>query len=262
MLFNIIIFFIFGTIIGSFLNVVVFRYNTNMSFMSGRSKCLSCGKHLFWYELVPLWSFIFLKGRCLNCNSKISAQYFWIEFFTGLSYAALFWQIGFSWILILYLLAASLLIVITAYDLGHKIIPDGFVYPFNAIAALIIFFSYGFLNIFSGQAGMDFLGGIILFAFFGALWLVSEGRWMGFGDAKLALGVGWMLGFSGGIFAIISAFWIGAIWSLILIAFEKLKILKRHHITIKSEIPFAPFIALGVLLQIITGWNLGSLIGF
>ncbi len=84
---------------------------------------------------------------------------------------------------------------------------------------------------------------------------------MGLGDAKLALGVGWLLGFSGGAFAIISAFWIGAIYSLVLLAVQNFK--KSHkHLTLKSEIPFAPFIALGAVLQIFTGWNILTLIGF
>lgn len=81
---------------------------------------------------------------------------------------------------------------------------------------------------------------------------------MGFGDAKLALGVGWLLGFSGGVLAILLAFWTGAIWSLFAMGFNKLNIFKNK-LTIKSEIPFAPFIILGLLIVFATGWNLTNL---
>ena len=82
------IFFIFGLIIGSFLNVVILRFNTERSF-GGRSGCMSCRKKLFWYELVPLFSFLGLKGRCKNCKTKISWQYPLVEFITGLIFSCI-----------------------------------------------------------------------------------------------------------------------------------------------------------------------------
>jgi leader peptidase (prepilin peptidase)/N-methyltransferase len=261
MLINTLVFFILGTIVGSFLNVLVFRYNTGLSVIHGRSQCFSCGKKLFWYELVPLFSFIFLKGRCLECKSKISSQYFWVEFLTGLIFGGLYLKFGFNPILIFYLLAASILIAIAFYDFTHKIIPDAKVFSFDAVALIILALNYGIMNLLHGFGLLDFETGFILFGFFTLLWLVSLGKWMGFGDAKLALGVGWMLGFSGGIFAIIAAFWIGAAWSILVLILEKLKI-SHKRLTMKSEIPFAPFIILGVFIQIFTGWNLTNLIGF
>jgi leader peptidase (prepilin peptidase)/N-methyltransferase len=101
---------------------------------------------------------------------------------------------------------------------------------------------------------LDIFSGLILFAFFAFLWLVSSGKWMGFGDAKLALGVGWLLGLSGGIMAIMLAFWIGAIVSLSLMGLQKLN-LSHLGLTIKSEIPFAPFIILGLFLEFFTNWG-------
>ena len=84
-----IIFFILGLVIGSFLNVVIFRLNTHRSF-GGRSGCMSCGKKLPWYELIPLFSYLALGGRCSGCKTKISKQYFWVELLTGLIFAGLF----------------------------------------------------------------------------------------------------------------------------------------------------------------------------
>ncbi len=258
---NLFIFFILGIIIGSFLNVVVLRYNTGLSFLKGRSQCFSCRKTLKWHELIPLFSFIFLGGKCSSCKSRISRKYFLVEFLTGLIFALIFWKIGLSVMLPLYLLIVSVLVAISFYDLMHKIIPDGMVIFFNAIALLILFLNHGFHSAFTMPGLMDFLSGFILFGFFALLWLVSLGRWMGFGDAKLALGVGWLLGFSGGIFAIILAFWIGAIFSIILLLLQKLNIF-RSHLTMKSEVPFAPFIIIGLFLQLFTGWTFASLINF
>jgi leader peptidase (prepilin peptidase)/N-methyltransferase len=101
----------------------------------------------------------------------------------------------------------------------------------------------------------DLLSGPVLASFFAFFWLVSSGKWMGLGDAKLALGVGWLLGMTGGTFAIILSFWIGAIFSLLLIAYEKVRNLKWG-IGMKSEIPFAPFIILSTLIQFLTGLTL------
>jgi leader peptidase (prepilin peptidase)/N-methyltransferase len=249
-----ILFFIFGTIVGSFLNVFILRYNTGLSFMKGRSKCFSCGKKLFWHELVPVISYLFLKGKCSECKSKISAQYPLIELLTGILFVAIFWKIGLTLLLPFYLFLGALLVAISVYDFMHKIIPDGMVFTFDIVARILLFIKVGFLNVFHMPFFLDIFSGLILFAFFAFLWLVSSGKWMGFGDAKLALGVGWLLGLSGGIMAIMLAFWIGAIVSLLLLAFQKLN-LSRLSLTIKSEIPFAPFIILGLFLEFFTNWG-------
>lgn len=251
---NFLIFFILGAIIGSFLNVVVLRYNTGLSFVKGRSKCFSCGKELKWYELLPILSFLFLKGRCSECGSKISLQYPLVEFVTGIVFSLVFFKTNLSILLPVYLVVSAILIAMSVYDLKHKIIPDGLVFTFDAIALILFFIKIGFTGAFSGQGFLDLLAGPILFIFFALLWSISSGKWMGFGDAKLALGVGWFLGLIGGISAIMFAFWIGAIFSLIVMALEKLN-LSRLGLTIKSEIPFAPFIIIAVLLEFLTNWN-------
>lgn len=251
----------FGTIIGSFLNVVALRYNTGLSFVTGKSRCFSCGKDLHWYELLPLFSFLMLGGKCLKCNSKISYQYPIVEFITGIIFVGLFLKIGLVSLLPLYLVVSSLLVVMSIYDFKHKIIPDGMVAIFIVISICIFFLTHQLGEIINFPLSLDLLAGPILFAFFAFLWLVSGGKWMGFGDAKLAIGIGFLLGFSGGVFATILSFWIGAIVSLILIFLKKLKISKIK-LSLKSEIPFAPFIIFSVFLQIITSWNLQSLLSF
>lgn len=255
---NIIIFFIFGTIIGSFLNVLVLRFGTGLSFAKGRSKCFSCGKMLSWHELVPVISYLVIGGKCTDCKSKISFQYPLVEFSTGIVFLLVFLKMGFSLMIFPYLIIFSLLIAIFIYDLKHMIIPDTFVWIFNTLAFIFLVQSIGLFGFSNPNNFLNILSGPILFSFFAFFWLISSGKWMGFGDAKLALGVGWFLGFSGGVLAILLAFWIGAIWSIFAITFSKLNIYKNK-LTIKSEVPFAPFILLGLLIVFLTGWNLTNL---
>ncbi|MFA5291257.1 MAG: prepilin peptidase, partial [Candidatus Paceibacterota bacterium] len=135
-MFGPVVFFFFGLVIGSFLNVVILRYQTGRG-LSGRSGCFSCGKKLNWYELIPILSFFFQRGRCRGCQSKISWQYPIVELLTGLLFALIYWHLAGAWPeVIFYCLIASLLIVITAYDLKHQIIPDQFVFAFILLSLL------------------------------------------------------------------------------------------------------------------------------
>ncbi len=250
------IFFIFGLIIGSFLNVVIIRLNTQKSF-SGRSGCMTCQHTLSWYELIPVFSFLFLQGRCLKCKTKISSQYLLVEFITGLIFVFLFLKfqdvfffntLTFSFIYAYYAVVFSLLIVMAVYDLKHKIIPDilSFVLGILAFGGLF-FFNTNDSSVFSVfslhlPTLLGFLSGPIIAIPFVFLWLVSSGRWMGLGDAKLAISLGWLLGLSLAFSGMIFAFWIGAIVGLFLVIFSN----KKYGI--KSEIPFAPYLVLGALL--------------
>jgi len=244
-----IVFFILGLIIGSFLNVVIFRFNTGRSF-NGRSGCMTCQNKLCWYELIPLISFFALKGRCKKCKTKISIQYPIVEVLSGLIFAGLFLKfqnvffintIIFSISYAYYATMFSILLVISVYDFKHKIIPDVFSLIFGIITFIGLFFfaDYGFyLHI---PSILEFLSGILLALPFALIWLISKGTWMGLGDAKLALGLGWLLGFARILSATVIAFWSGAIIGLILIVFSK-------KYGLKSEISFAPFLVLGVII--------------
>lgn len=258
-----------GLVVGSFLNVVVYSYNTGHTIL-GRSRCFSCRKKLAWYELIPVFSFVAQKGRCRACGSHISWQYPAVEILTGIVFVLIgghylipeiysffaFWQFIFRACIF------SLLIVIAVYDLRHKIIPEKIVYPFIVLALLshvLLPLKLGANEFFSLLNAL--LAGGVLFLFFWGLWRYSDGRWMGFGDAKLSLGIGFLLGFPEGLLAVASAFVIGAVVGLILIGFKKISWLwpTGRCITIKSEIPFAPFLVLGTLLgalEIFNAWIL------
>ncbi len=263
---------ILGLIIGSFLNVLILRYNTGKGF-GGRSMCFSCRRQLTSIDLVPLLSFLGFKGRCRTCKSKISPQYILVEIITALFFIAAYIhnvalfgsasQGSFSILFIIKLATdftiMSLLVSMVAYDIRHKIIPDIAVVLFG-ILALISQFALGNLD------WRLFIAGPILALPFYLIWLLSQGRWMGLGDAKLVIGFGWMLGLSAGATAIIFGFWFGAIISVLLIAIQRITNLEKvrrwtrslhiPRLNMKSEIPFAPFLIAGLLIVYILGYNL------
>jgi len=245
--FSLILAFIFGAIVGSFLNVVSLRFNTGMT-LGGRSKCLSCGNTLTWKELVPIFSFLFQRGACKKCRSKISWQYPLVEFTAG----ALFILILFAFppltplaaaSTIIYLVTACLLLVITVYDIKHKIIPNQFVYAFAGVAFVSLFI--GGSSWIHAPSYTALLAGPLLALPFALLWLVSKGTWMGLGDAKLVLGIGWLLGLGGGVNALVLAFWIAAIVSVVWLLFTYKRFKPR------TEIPFGPYLILGMYLVLI-----------
>ena len=252
--------FIFGTIIGSFLNVLILRHGTGRSFVSDRSVCWSCGKILRWYELVPIVSYVVLRGKCSACKTRISIQYPIVEFLTGALFVLGAWSIsdmlllplwGIVSLAALLTLIISLSVMITVYDIRHTIIPNTWVYIFATATLLYtaVFYmaTYGTLAEWSVW---DMAAGPLLSLPFAALWFFSRGSAMGLGDAKLALGIGWLLGLMGGLSALILGFWCGAITGLALMGMHRVKglfgIQKRF--TMKSEIPFGPFLLLGMLI--------------
>jgi leader peptidase (prepilin peptidase)/N-methyltransferase len=247
-------FFIFGAIIGSFLNVVILRYNTGRG-VNGRSGCFSCGATLQWYELVPIVSFLALRGRCRTCHTKLSWQYPLVECATGFVFVALS-QIGLS--VGEFMVMAGIfatLVVIFVYDLRHKIIPDGVALALALLSLVkIIFFS----SLLGKSLFFALLAGPLMALPFALLWLVSRGAWIGFGDAKLAWGIGWFLGPVYALSGLVIGFWIGAFVSIFLLSLahlQKITFFKNlrlssssKNLTMKSEIPLGPFLILGAIL--------------
>ena len=156
-----------------------------------------------------------------------------------------------------YALAFSLLLVIAAYDVRHKIIPDTLSFALGALAFLGLFlFSTDSSPVFYPHVPtlLEFFSGILIAFPFALFWLISGGRWMGFGDAKLALGIGWLLGLSSALSGLVLAFWSGAVIGVTLVILSKK--IKGHKLGMKSEIPFAPFLVLGAFLAFIFELNL------
>lgn len=246
--------FIFGIIIGSFLNVYIYRLHTGKS-LSGSSHCLSCGISLRAYELVPLFSYLALLGKCRTCQAVIPSRYFLVEFLTGLLFVSiLFFATTLIDLVMLWLLSA-VLVVIVVYDLYHMIIPDELV-----ITLLVLAMVHEFYGLLLGSLSVVDFAFNILFAFCGSLflfllWRMSNGKWIGFGDVKLVLPLGIFVGYAGVFSMLVLSFWIGAIVGLALLAFQYLQKRGQPHLrfltrglTIKSAVPFAPFLISGFLV--------------
>lgn len=247
-------FFLFGAIVGSFLNVVIYRLHTGRS-LNGRSHCMSCGKTLSWHELFPVFSYVYLRGSCSGCASYIPPRYLFVEVLTGMLFA-LVWQVSSFDIvlLVLNLMLVSICMVMIVYDVRHLIIPNELTLMVAGIALIFlgydVFQNQDYTHLFSHS-----IASITGAFFFWGLWYISKGRWIGFGDVKLALPFGLIVGLEGVFSMVVFSFWIGAIVSLTLLGLERLS--KRGKIrlhflssplTIRSEVPFAPFFISGFLL--------------
>jgi leader peptidase (prepilin peptidase) / N-methyltransferase len=253
---------VLGLIIGSFLNVYIYRLHTGKS-LAGHSHCLSCGTGLRPYELVPLFSYLFLKGRCRTCGCYIPVRYFIVELVTALFFL-LAYSVAASLEEFVYLaILLCILTVITVYDIRHFIIPDSL----TAALLVLTLVWQGYLVYLGGawETLVMTLGAAVIGAgFFFFLWFISNGRWIGFGDVKLAIPLGIMVGPTMVFSMVVFSFWIGAAVSLLLIGLSKLirgqvRLQNRiFRLTIKSVVPFAPFLVAGSLLVLFTHINVLS----
>ena len=239
--------FIFGAFFGSFLNVVVDRLPRKETVIKGRSHCEVCKKELVWYDLIPLFSFLLLRGKCRYCHKKLSLYYPIIEFSTAIMFAAMYLWVSeiyhlpfLVYHLIYYLIIISAFIVVFFEDLRFGVIPDKAVFP-------VIILSLFYFLILSPQSLIgNLLSAVGTGTFFLILFLVTKGKGMGFGDVKLSFLLGLILGFPRIVPALYLAFLTGAIFGLILILWRK----KR---SLKETIPFGPFLIIGALASLFWG---------
>ena len=248
-----IIFFIFGLIIGSFLNAVVYRLNAVESLLE-RSHCPHCKKTVRWFDNIPLLSFILLSARCRDCGEKISWQYPIVELTTGIMFALLgtyFFNLDItaSWLMTAYYLVVfSLLLIIFVYDLKYMEIP--MLILWIGVAVTIAYFVFADWQNFSLavhyidlQLVSGLIGGAVAFLFFFALSFYSKETWMGYGDAYLGLLIGLIVGWPGIIATLMVAFIIGAVISVALMGLSQK--------TLKSQVPFAPFLVSAAFIMIV-----------
>ncbi len=224
---------IMGLMVGSFLNVCIYRIPREESIAFPPSHCTACGARLKPLDLVPLLSYIFLKGQCRYCGQKISPRYLIIESIHGLGWLAIAIGFGVSPHALAGMMLFSMTLVISAIDMEHGIIPDELsaLLLITGVAYHFLSHEIGFLNRLIGMA----VGFGLLFL----LAVVSKGG-MGGGDIKLCAGIGFWLGFPGFLYALLAASVIGSLVSI------GLMVLKRKGL--KETIPFGPFLMLGFLL--------------
>lgn len=229
--------FLLGTIIGSFLNVVIFRAYSGRGLM-GRSSCGSCARTLGAVDLVPVFSYIFLKGRCRTCGSKISIQYPLVELATGVLFTLSYVQAQNAYELITLLTLSILGVLISTYDIRHTVIPDAWSYMFSVVAI-----GWRIPEIVAGSVSIAdvIFAGLVMSAGLWAVWYLSDGRWIGFGDVKLVFGVGALLGVFGACMTLWLACIIGSFVGIALLAKQYLHG-RLHYVTMQTQLAFGPFI--------------------
>ncbi len=249
--------FVFGLVVGSFLNCLIYRLEKKESFLKGRSYCPYCKHILGWKDLIPLFSFLFLKRKCRYCHKKISWQYPLVEIATGLLFVlilnfsafgepALGWQ-NLLTTCFLFVISCFLLIIFV-YDLKHFIIPNKIIYPAILIALIYRLVTIYDLRFTIYEFLYPFLAAFGAAAFFLIIILISKGKWMGVGDVKLAFFMGLLLSFPNILVALFLSFLIGAIVGVGLVLTKKK--------TFKSEVPFGPFLVTGTFIALFWGKNI------
>lgn len=234
--------FFTGLLVGSFLNVVIYRLHSGESIIKKRSHCLMCSHVLVWYELVPVVSFLIQKGKCRACKASISWQYLLVELATGLLFVLM--PTGDRITLGYLLFVSSFFIIIFVYDARHYIIPDKIIYP--AIATVFLYRIFEIFRFGSLQVLLSPLfSAVLACAFFAGIFFVSRGRWLGFGDVKLAFLMGLFLGWPKILVALFAGFILGGIIGIGLIA--------THKKTMKSQVPFGPFLVAGTFIAMFFG---------
>lgn len=234
MLFQIIIAFIFGLIIGSFLNVCIYRIPQNESIVFGPSHCMQCKTELKWYELFPLFSYIFLGGKCRTCHARISIRYPLIELLNGVLYAVAFYRYKSIPQAVTIALFFSILIIISMIDLDTMLIP-------NRLVAAIFVLGIASIWIFPDVSIFSrLIGSVIVSVPFLLIAIFTGG--MGGGDVKLMFAAGFFLGAKSVVIAALIGIVIAAICGIII----KIK-------TKQSKIPFGPFLSAGLAIASIVG---------
>lgn len=235
--------FLFGLIIGSFLNAIIYRLEQGGSLVTERSRCPLCSHTLSWYELIPLVSFFIQRARCRACKGAISWQYPLVELACALLFLLVWWHLPLHWqgveTVYLWYVMASLL-VLFVFDWKHYILPDRVVFPLVTITLVHALWGGGFFpGAYPVWSALSFSG------FFLVLYLFSKGVWIGFGDVKLGLFIGLFLGFP--------LVLIGFFFSYVLGAIIGGALLLVKHLSPKSQIPFGPFLVTGTLIAYFWG---------
>lgn len=223
--------FIIGSAVGSFLNVLIDRLPKSQGIF-GRSHCDYCRRHLIYHDLIPIFSFFYLKGRCRYCNKKFSLYYPFVEFLTGVFFILSWYYLPAYnlWEKVSLLGIISCLIVISFSDIKYQIISD------QILIAFLIFSLPFLIKDFKSHL----IGAFLLYTVFQFIHSATRGRGMGFGDVKLSFLIGVFQGFKLGGLSVYLSFLIGGLYGIILLLFRLKKL--------KSKIAFGPFLVVGVLL--------------
>lgn len=239
--------FLIGLFVGSFYNVVALRLSKNESIVFPGSHCVNCNHKLAWYELIPVFSYIGLRGKCKKCKIHISIQYPLIELLTGILFAFSFHLYGFTLNTLLSIVLVSIIIITYVTDFKYMIILDEVLIVGGILALIINFFAGGFALV-----GQTFLTGLIMFLIMLAIKFIGDKAFkqesLGWGDVKLSFIAGMFLGVPLGIVYIFAGSFLAFPYALIMTMTKK-----------ESMVPFGPFLATALLLIF---WNYDLVLTF
>jgi prepilin signal peptidase PulO-like enzyme (type II secretory pathway) len=250
--------FIIGLAIGSFINAAVYRLYEDLPLGKGRSMCVHCKHTLGFFDLFPLFSFIFLNGKCRYCSKPISWQYPLVELATAFLFTW-FWNTRFIWefwgeplfwgIIVYEWAILGVLMFLFVFDYKYYLLPDLVTLP-----SIVIFLIWGVLLGHTPQALL--FGGLVGGGFFALQFLASKGRWIGGGDIRMGALMGVILGWQNLVVALFIAYISGALWGVALIAMGKKEL--------GGKLPFGTFLAVGTVASMLYGssllnWYLGFL---
>lgn len=231
-----IIIFLFGIVIGSFLNVCILRIPNGESIAKERSHCMKCGYQLKWYDLIPLFSYLFLGGRCRKCKEPISKQYPIIEGINGFLYVLIFVVKGWNFDAVIYCLLASALLTLSVIDFRTYEIPFG-------INVFIFILGVVHLVLHISDWKEYLIGFVLVSGIFEIILRASKGRAIGGGDVKLMAAAGLLIGWKNAYLAMVAGCVIGSVIHLI-----RMKVTKEGHV-----LAMGPYLAVGIFLAVMWG---------
>lgn len=231
--------FLLGLVFGSFYNVCIYRIQSEESIVKGRSHCQSCQHELSFLDLVPVFSYLFLKGRCRYCHQKISLRYPMIELLTAILFVAVFTTFGITWDTLIYLIMISVLIMLSFVDFDTMLIRDRFI-------LLLLGCGIALIALHPEQLYDSLIGSLIISVPLFILAYLTHG--IGYGDVKLMAVSGLILGWQNIILAMI----LGAVFAS-LVALPQMLMGKKSG---KDEMPLGPYLALGIVVSLFFGSSL------
>ncbi len=247
--------FLFGSLVGSFLNVCIYRMPRGESIILPSSHCPLCSTPIKIYDNVPIFSYLMLGGKCRSCKAKISFRYPLVEAMNALFYMALIWRFGFGWHTLIYFILASALIVITFIDLDFQIIPDSITLPgiFIGLVSGSLMLPDPFLRWSLLGYKASIIGALTGFCLFYMIAVLSRGG-MGGGDIKMMAMVGALMGWKSVLLTTFLGSLLGSVWGISLMVFKG----KGR----KTKIPFGPYLSAGAVITLFYGqeilyWYLG-----
>ncbi len=238
---------LFGIAIGSFLNVVIYRVPLRRKFwkLNQRSYCPKCRHKLGTLDLVPVLSYLFLRGRCRYCHKPISPQYIAVELITGAYFLFTFWIYGVSWLALVGIIGGCALLALAFIDGLKRIVLDAISLPaIGAVVFLqILVACTTYANIMDALRyfGLVLLAGVIGGMWFALQWLLSRGKWVGSGDIRIGVLMGVTLGIPALLLALFASYIGGSIWAAGLLVAKK--------VNMKSRIPFGVFLGAAGMLS-------------